>query len=650
METTALALIERPADVPAGLSPFGQMVAILEGRNQGEIAATHFGAVRWSGLPVRRILADAAPLVIDAVGKRMDRVAQTQADARKLAEMTEARLSVGLLLVHGSAHGAALAFEKTTREAISAAASKSAGQGVPDRPAPLADVWTRPAYLFLIACVKRGREEAERLRPIVDRIARRNARFGRNHPVLADAGDGGSESILVGHLENGTGPLSERTCRMFLTIDEDLARQEAILEAGIRVLKADHPLSGYELLANDTGLFEAWVNTAVLKVAAGDHAAKAGALSPEAAMAAHEIVRASDQTRTVARVREIVRVRTAGMSPESRVIADAFVARTASRHVLRLSRDDIPLEIDRHFIDPYLSSGAVGEIDHHQAIQYLVETSVDGNDELPEHIRGAVERAIEWKRFDAMDVGDIIRGGKLSVSSVVSHLGDMKKSVRAKMVGEILDDHPEFINQMLDGGHVAWKPSLGTRFEGALSPKYLARTLRDRLGTGEPGPDVLLGCVPAMLRLPEPDLQAIWNDRALREPLVELVGALLFEVRAHDVSHGDIVRLVEMGGEPLERSILDAYAVERSAIYDDIDNRQPGYPAFEKWEETAGTDRSEWDFVKAMRRYLGPRLPALLAAHPEEECYARATEGRRNANALLAAFRASRDQFYATRR
>jgi len=647
MESTALALVERPADVPAKLSPFGQMVAILEARNQGETATTHFGAVRWSGLPVRRILADAAPLVIDAVGKRLDRVAQTQADAKKIAEMTEMRLNVGLLLLHGSAKNAALAFENAMREAVSAAVTKFLGRSPSDPPALLADVWTRPAYLFLVACVKRGREEAECLRPIVDRIARRNARYSPHHPVLADAG---SESIHVTWLEEGGQPLPERTCRLFLSMADDLARTEAILEAGIRVLKADSPLSGYELIANDTGLFEAWINTAVLKIANGDPAAKAGTISPEAAMSAHAIVRQSDQAKTVARIREIVRVRTAGMAPESRVVADAFVARTANRHVRRLSRDDAPLEIDRHFIDPYLSSGAIGEIDHNQAIQYLVETSVDGSDVLPEHIRDAVERAIDWKQFDATDVGDIVRGGKLPISSVVSHLGDMKKSIRAQMVGEILDEHPEFINEMLDGGHIAWKPSLGTRFEDALSPKYLARTLRDRLGTGEPGPDVLLGCVPAMLRLPDPELRGIWDDPTLRASLVDLVDALLFEVRAHDVTKKAVERLVAAAGEPFERVALAAYSVERAMVYADIDNSESGYPDLPSWEDTAAPDKTEWTFVNALRATLGPRLPALIAANSEDDCYSFAIAGQKNQAAKLKAFQKSRDAFNSTRK
>ncbi len=643
METTALALVERPVDVPTELSPFGQMIVILEGRNPGETATTHFGAVRWSGIPVRHILADAAALVIDAVGKRMDRVAETQADAKAIAERTEARLNVGLLLAHGSPALAANAFEAAMRDAVSVAARTDLGRRPTDPPALFTSVWTRPAYQFLVACVKRGREEAERLRPLVDRIERRNARFGPNHPVLVDAG---SESELVTWLEEGGRPRPERACRLFLGLEENLVRQEAVLEAGIRVLKADHPLSGYELLANDTGLFEGWINTAILKVAAGDPSAKAGAISPEAAMRAHALVRQSDQARTVARVREIVRVRTAGMSEESRVDADAFVYRTATRHVRRLSRADIPFAIDRHFVDPYLSSGEMIELDHHQAIQYLVPSDVDGHDELPESVRDSVERALNWKRFDAVEVMDIINGGKIPVSAVVEHLGQLRTAVRTEIVKTLLDEHPELVNGILDGGHLAWKESVGQRFGDHLSTAYLERAVRDLLRKRVLRDERLLWCAPSMLRLPADRTRSIWEDPTLYVALLNLVDALLFEVRPHEVARRDIALLAAAAGPAFDRLALDAYARTRAEIYSDPDNRLPDYPALPGWADTASAAPVEWEFVRTLRTTIGARLRALLAENAEDDCFARTVAHKSNRIARLVTFQQSRREFF----
>ncbi len=650
MESTALvARIGRPDDAPVPLpspaaasTPFGRMVAALESRHSGESATSHFGAVRWSGFPVRRLLADAAALVVDAVGKRSGQPAETLAQAQKIAKQTDAKLNLGILLLHGSPEAAAIAFD---RDVIGTTRAEAALLHAADVPSTLANVWVVPAYKFLVACVKRGRQEAEQLRASIGRLEHRNVTAIAGYPIHSDLR---TESQILSSVEDGSETLSKSECARILGLPAFLAAHEAVIETGVCVLKPETPLRGHELLGVDSSLLDTWIRTAVLKVANGDPSAARGPLSPETAEAAHTLLVNLDPDAVVEPIIAIVRARTRRLAPNWRDAGEAYARTVAAEHVQWLRQSKAGPSVIDHFIDLYLSSGALVELNHHQALQYLEPRDSDDDAELPSALRESIERAIDWTQLDFQTVEAILDGRKLPVASIIARLGELSENVRKEIVRTLLRDRPSLINDLLDGGHLAWKASFGTKYADDLSPVFIARSIRERLAGDALSENDLIESIPLMLRIPPEALRDIWADPTLRRPLGTIVELILFEgCRTVDVSAATEAQLARNAGEPFEAIVLECYANERYAIYGDTDDRPEDEEPLPRWERTAAEGKTVWTFVEAVRRTLGARLPALIAENSEDDCYARHVADRPNSQELLAAFRASRDRFYA---
>jgi hypothetical protein len=645
MESTALTLVERPVDVPTDLSPFAQMILRLESRHPSESATTHFGAVRWGGLLVRRLLADAAALVIDAVAKKRDLRMETLGDAKQIANITEARLNVGILLAHGTPENAAKAFEREVVQAVVDAARALSP------PSTLSSLWTRPAYLFLAACVKRGREKAERLRPLANRLERRNRDVDPRHEHCVLMGIGMNDHALSLLENEGTVP-SARECQLLVELPDDLDKFEAVLECAIRVLKADGPMRGHELLGAGTGLFEGWINTAILKIAAGDASVAAGPMSPEAATEAHARLKKLERsTAIVDRVVEIVGERTSDVSKQWRTLAEAYARSHAIRHVRFLQRLPAGPSLDDHFIDPYLSSGALMKLTHDQAIGYLNarsdEESMDA-EELPEALRVSVENALDWGAFEAQDVWGILHQGKIPLSSVIACLGAMRDDVRPKIVEQILEEQPELVSAFLADGNLPWDSPLREKYAAHLAPADLVRDLRERLKVDPRTGDWYRACLAILTGLPDDDLRAAWDDPGLHDRVVDFADFILFEPDKSKVERSAEDRLVARLGERFGTTALESLVATRANRYSataEIEYDEPLTP----WVDLATADVPDWEFVNEVRRALGPRLAPLLATLSEDACYARYVANRPDKEALLAKFRADRKKFYGPR-
>lgn len=636
MESTALVLAERPVDVPAELSPIGQMIVILESRHAGELATTHFGAARWSGLPIRLVLAEAAALVIDAVGKRRERTAQTLIDAKKIAEQTEARLNVGLILLHGSAEKAAIAFEKTMCDAIAAAAKEHRARKPSDPPMDAASVWTQPAYLFLVACVKRGREEGERLRVTVDRLCEREWNVTRGGKIC-DGLD--STSRYVSYLEAGAETLNARECALYASFPSELAEYEAILETGIRAVWPEIERQGRNLPDYSHGLLTVWIWTAVLKVALGDANATPGAISHSDAFKAQAQLRGLDLVDVADAVVAVARRRAGSLPATQRSIGENYVRKEALAHAKFLARAEHGHgpSPDEHFVDQELANDTALVLTHERALEYLDGEAAD----LPPETVLAIENGLDWGSFDAEDFDLTFARGGLPTDAIIRHLADMRTETRERAVAWILDGQPERIKDLIAGGHLPWSAEIGKTYGEYLPPELLARSLRERMEIETEFYGQIADYVGLMLRVPPEALEEIWNDPRLHGQVVEFVRTMLFE--DHD-PHGppkNEAELLARVGEPFGRYAMEAYADMRGNAYGDPKATAEELE-FAAWEDATGDDGITQD----LRRLLGPRLPALLAENTEEECYARLVARRPNGRKLVAEFVKNRDRFY----
>lgn len=636
MESTALVLAERPMDVPASHSPLGKMIVILESRQSGESPTTHFGAVRWSDIPIRHVLADAAALVIDAVGKRREEVAETMGEARKIAEQTEARLNVGLLLLHGSAEKAAIAFERTMRDAVASAAKDYRARKPTDPPMDAASVWTRPAYLFLVACVKRGREEGEKLRVTVEWLSHKNARTVRRSKICDTLT---RVSLLVSCLETGNEPLTPEECERFASFPSGLVAYEAILETGICALKPEIDGNGLYLGSYGNGLFLAWINTAVLKVALGNADVSPGPISHSDAFKAQALLRGLDLGEVADAIVAIVRGRTKSLPEEQRSIGEAYVRKEALAHAKFLARAEHGHgpSPDEHFIDQELANDTALVLTHERALAYL-----DGEAaELPPETILAIENGVEWGSLDAEEFDLAFARGGLPTTAIIRHLADMQTETRERAVAWILEDQPERIKDLVAGGHLPWSVEIGRTYGEHLPPELLVRSLRERMEVETDFYGQITEYLALMIHVPREALEEIWNDPRLHGQVVEFVRSLLFEDHVPLSPSKDEAELMSRVGEPFDRYAMEAYACMRGNDYSD-----PKATAkelnYHDWEDVSRNNGLTQD----LRRLLGPRLPALLAEHTEEERFASLVARRPNAKKLVAEFKKNRDRFF----
>jgi len=144
-----------------------------------------------------------------------------------------------------------------------------------------------------------------------------------------------------------------------------------------------------------------------------------------------------------------------------------------------------------------------------------------------------------------------------------------------------------------------------------------------------------------MIHVPREALEEIWNDPRLHGQVVEFVRSLLFEDHVPLSPSKDEAELMSRVGEPFDRYAMEAYACMRGNDYSD-----PKATAkelnYHDWEDVSRNNGLTQD----LRRLLGPRLPALLAEHTEEERFASLVARRPNAKKLVAEFKKNRDRFF----
>lgn len=669
MDTFALIPVRRSIASQISLSPLGAMIATLEARTS-QTGHTHFGRVTWSALPVRHLLADAAALIIDAVAARHEQRLGTQTDAEKVAEATDARLNMGILLLYTTPESAADAFEvqvcgaltraikvgyrpgmALTDEAWRALMRGAAGLAVVEIRSQTSvayqgdpsTFWVRPAYFFLAACVRRGREFAETLRNRVTRLSHENTHRVPGMWVLSDLS---SALQTIEWLEGDTSV--EERCEEALQLYAKLDEYEALLAVGIAVMKSEHPLRGHELCVKENGMFIPWLNTAILKVARADTKITSGPLSPEQAVEALEGLRTLDVNTIVEHVVSMVAARAQRVSPVLLVQGIECVRAHVLDHGSLLKRSHHAPALNEHFIDPYLFGETQSIVlTHEAAMEYLDPFSMDDvRESLPDELMQAIESALRWQSFDAEEFQMLIEGGTLPHDVILRHLGDLRDTVRKKAVETLLEFHPELVNELLVAGHVRWGAVIIERCEAFLAPVFLLRTLRESLLKEESFEHSLPKYVGLMLLLPAEMLSKVWQDPAYHDPLVAFMEAFLFDSEALEISTAHERVLQQRVRAAFRSYALEAYVAFRAGIY----NEEPLLPANERrmptWEQTSSNRRTSWSLVVRMRRVFGKHLQRMIAEHPEEVCYRSLVQNKPDRDLRVMQFFANRSRFY----
>ncbi|MBI4437418.1 hypothetical protein HY631_00500 [Candidatus Uhrbacteria bacterium] len=666
MDTYALVPVRRVRTPQVSLSPFGQMIAVLES-HAASTSATHLGRVRWSSLPVRHLLADASALILDAVAKRAGAPLRTQADAEALAQATDARLNVGLLLIYGTPEAAADAFQSQAVAAIerAAAAGYRAGMALSDEawralmrgasgvaiselknqaaaqtPADLASFWSRPAYFFLAACVKRGREYAQELRERVERLDRQNTARLSGKQVLEDVG-----FILrtIEWLEGGVSLEVRPQELVFLPAEID--QYEALLAVGSSVVRACAPFPGSDLCNTSDGLFSPWLNTAILKAALGDSEVNARALSPEQAVQAQERLREIPVETVVAQV--LAWVRACAVEVEEPLFSRALVVigTQVQQHVAFLVWSEQGPSPSFHFIDPYLGETQV-RLSHAEAMEYLDPYGQESLVEtLPDDLLAAIETALDWGSFDMEEFEMLLEGSTLPESVIIRHLDELRANARAYAIETLLERHPASVNALLDAGHIEWEPELSDRFAEHLSVSFCERALQERLPREKAFELHLSRYMTLLSRLSDEVMQALWGDPRLHDAILALLGTLLFD-RSMDVGEVQVRELQARVGERFPHDALDAYAQFRSLIYADFKGTAVRERTMPRWEKTSGNRPTSWELVKRMRQLFGRELAGMIAMISEEDCYRRSLGNRADRDRRVAQFLLNRSRFY----
>lgn len=672
MQTYELARVPRAISVPRHLSPLGQMMAILEQvGNSDELSVigqvrTCFGLVHWNQTSIRHLLADATPLVLDAIAKRFDQRMQTPTEAITLARAVDARLNFGLLLLHGSPEEAAKAFETQvlmvlnravllgyrpgmtltdlawqalSRNATGVAVGEIGKQSVSNQPENLASFWRRPAYLFLAACMKRGREKTETLRAQMNRLEQQNGGVVRDAKVLP-----ARQSIQNGVSWLEGDPDAHFTCEHAMELEDKLTSYEAALTVGRSVLRAELPLRGADLYVGEEGLFIGWVYTAILKAGLGTVASR-DVLSPEQAVEAQQKLRETNTETICDEILSVVRSRCQRIESSVLLEAEKYIRSLAEEHIRDLCRSAHAPMLSTHFIDPYLSSGFAKDFTHESALEYLHAQTNDLGEEVGLNLEllPAIENGIEWKRFDSEEIQMMLDLHEIPDDMLLRHLSELQKPARTFVVEWFLRNVPNLVNDFLDSGRLSWKRSVGEQYFKVLRQPYLERAVRDLLKSESKIDDRLAELVEMMTRLPDEALCDLWNDKSLYASLSIVVYLFLFESRGLEVEPKHAQQLKDQLGNVFDRYAMESYVKVRAELYADRDEEDD--VLLPPWEETA-TSRTSWECVRKLKIAFGSRLSDLISRQTELECYRQSVAHERKKDALTAKFLADRTVYY----
>ncbi|MFA4846264.1 MAG: hypothetical protein WC654_06955 [Patescibacteria group bacterium] len=667
MNTYAPVPVRRVIAPQVSLSPFGQMIATLESRAVST-AATHIGRVLFSALPVRQMFADASALIIDAVAKRSQLPFRTQTDAEVIAQATDAKLNVGLLLLYGTPELAADALEREVVGALHRAISVGYCPGMvlsdvawrslmhgatdvakdetlklsaPESPSNLASWWARPAYFFLAGCVKRGREYVEGLRARATLMSRQNTMRPPGIQVL-----GGLEFHLrlIEWMEGNTS-LAVAHDRV-LSLSKEFDDYEALLAVGRSVLQSGVSFRGSDLCVWSDGMFLPWLNTVLLKTALGDEQVSTVVMSPDQAVLAQERLREIEPTELIERVLSQVRARALAGDPDMLVRALVLVHEHVERHLAFLIRSKNAPAPSAHFIDPYLGEMAKLTLTHGSAMEYLDPFGHDAMSEpLPANLMEAIEAALEWRSFDSEELQMLLEGDALPAQVVIRHIDELRESVREQAVATLLDFHPEMVNELLDAGHLAWSVSIAQRFMSHLTASYMKSVLTESLLGEKAFERHLQEYLDMMLALPQKILQEVWDDHSLHGALVGFLGVLLFDSPSCGISQAEQDELHARVPEQFPDYALQAYAQFRSQIYADTDIPEEER-TMPRWEETFSSRQTSWDLVTRMQSTFGERLSKMVTQITEEECFKRSVANKKSRDKRVAKFLLRRSRFY----
>lgn len=667
MESFALVRARPSTVVPAHLSFLGQTIVVLEARFAAEPQRTHIGAVHWEAFPVRFLLADASALVIDAVSKRLEHPINTFADAKTVAEMTDARLNLGLELLYTTPERAADAFKTQVIDLLARAitlgyrpgmtltdpAWRALGRGLPamvrqevvaqasvGNVGDLASFWRRPAYFFLVDAAKRGREEAEWLAQTYDKLMRANLRFGKLNSVLPDV-----ETFMADVLRvNGDTKIGGER-RHLPSLRAMMEEKLETLQLAVRLLATTQLREETGYLGADTGLLYGWINTTILKVGL-EQPEMDGALSPEQAVEAQTRLRDMAPAHVVDRVWSEARRRVVSTGGKLTARFEKLVREHATWHLAFLVASPHPPSLDRHIIDPNLASDATVGLSHDGALEYLMrDEGIDEPGFAPDLLE-AIERSLVWNTFDTDELTMLLEEHRIPVEMVLRHVQELHDGAQGAVVDWMLENEPQYINALIESKVLAWDRKVLRRYAMHLSPANAERLLRDLL-THQ---DMKGGIVETFLELmglcSREVLREVWGDASLHAAVSSLTYWLVFENGFKRFARDPLV-LVARGGEPFAARALEVYAHLRAEVYksETSPNQSERMPA---WEETALDPQTSWSMIQDFCKVFGSdKVAELVSSTSEEVAFRGYVSHERNAERRVVTFLHNRERFYA---
>jgi hypothetical protein len=643
------------------------MIVVLESRLAAEPQRTHIGAVHWQVFPVRYLLADASALVIDAVSKRLEHPINTFTDAKTVAEMTDARLNLGLELLYVTAERAADAFKTQVIDLLARAiglgyrpgmtlsdsAWRALGRGFPamvrqevvaqarvENTGDLASFWRRPAYFFLVDAAKRGREEAEWLTQTYDKLMRVKLRFRKLNKVLPDV-----ETFMADVLRvNGDTKIAGGR-RHLPSLRTMMEEKLETLQLAVHLLTTTQMREETGYLSSDTGLLYGWINTTILRVGLGQPEMN-GALSPEQAVEAQTRLRDMVPEHVVDGVWHEACRRVVSTGGKTTTRFEELVREHATWHLMLLVASPHPPALDRHIIDPNLASDATVGLTHDGALEYLMrDEGMEVTDITPD-LMEAIERSLVWNTFDTDELTMLLEEHRIPVEMVLRHVQELHEGAQGAVVDWMLKNEPQHINALIELDVLAWDRKVLRWYATHLSSTNAERLLRDLLAHHEMSSGLVDTYLELMCLSNWETLREVWADASLHAAVLALTQWLVFDNGFKRFARDPFV-LITRGGEPFAARALEVYAHLRAELYDS-ETAPADSERMPQWEETGRDPRTSWSMIQDFCKVFGSAKVAELVSDTSEEAAFRGyVSHERNAERRVATFLRNRERFYA---
>ncbi len=663
-------------------TPFQAFLAALEERQTHGVLRSMHSAI-WSAVPIERLLVDAGWTLASLVAGKLGLTFSTHKEVRLAAQLTDQMVNVGLMLVHGTPEAAAEAFEVKVIGAINLALANGyrpghtlskvawralgVGQTAAVRNelrgqkvqafSALTSLWTMPSFLFLFDCYKASRDLCDDLAGRLATFKRRNMiptgrllgseKFDQN--ILPYVDDSNVVAEAIAYLDiAGTYLDVDRSPEYRVRkgkIDEVLVASSAMEQMELRLstllaVPVDFSALSSEALISATSMEASWVRGQVLCAVAGHRGESLpGVMLGKAVKVAKltSIKKLVDQT-----VNAILERGTKWTVEQVNCFSELCMYQAREVH---LSSIDSGVESSQESMT-VVSLDSI-KITSEKALEILLDgdQAINGvldqmsNSEARAFLKKKILPKIDWLRFTAEQVADVINYKRVPLDMLLDGVAKMDAKERAEAVRSLLHDQidPEdgLMTELAKRGMLVVDQDLVQAHAEEIPSDLMFNWLMADLERVK-----LLGVgmrFRAISRLKKSHLQQLMRIPAMRLPVVDMVSVLIRASARHDheIEDSKLNDLQLLFGRDLWREYVVA-----ALVYDRISElglvADSEYPRL-SWLEMANNDHT--DFVENNRAMLTTsysQLPGLLATYTEERAFRFLHEGNPEVERLWA--------------